>query len=161
MPTPTTITIVSGRLAVGLTSDALTAFDCQVVSAAVTANANLQTVKATFCSPESQVPAATGFELWLNFLQDWTDPAGVCWFSMDNDTAEVAWELSLDAGDGTSEAIMHGMARVVALGFGGDAGTPLESSSVWPVIGKPTKGAWPPAGTRGVDEDVEPVGAVA
>lgn len=154
MPAPTVITIIAGRLAVGLLDTALTAFDCQVVSAAVTANPNLQTVPATFCAPESQAPAATGFQLDLNFLQDWTNPDGVCWFSMDNDTAEVFWELSLDTADATGEAIMHGKARVVAVGFGGDAGTPLQSSSTWPILGKPASGpVVPGAAAAAADDD--------
>ena len=47
-------------------------FQCQVISAAINANPNLQTVPATFCSGETQVPGQTGFELALTWLQDWT-----------------------------------------------------------------------------------------
>ena len=142
MPVPTSITIVSGHLKVGLTAAALDAFDCQVVTATLTANPKLNTVKATFCSPESEAPAATGYQLDLNFLQDWSDPDGVCWFAFENDAALVYWELALtdDVAPDDANVTMHGQAYVVALGFGGDAGTPLESAATWPVLGKPIKG---------------------
>lgn len=160
MPVPTTITIVAGRFAAGTDSAALTAWDCQTVGAVLTANANLQTVPATFCSPESQTPAATGYQLDLTILQDWTDPDGICWFAFDHDTEEVSWELSLDTGEGTpADAFMHGTARVVALGFGGEAGTPLQSTVTWPVIGKPVKGPFAPAARADVESEPEPVAA--
>ena len=140
MPVPVTITVISGHLKVGLTAAALDAFDCQLVTGTLTANPKLNTVKATFCSPESQAPAATGYQLDLNFLQDWSDPDGVCWFAFENDASLIYWELALDDPDATGDVTMHGQAYAVALGFGGDAGVPLEASSTWPVVGKPVKG---------------------
>lgn len=158
MAAPTYITIIKGMLRVALDVADLAAYDCQVVSAALVANANLQTLPATFCSPEAQVPAATGYQLDLNFLQDWTDPAGISWFSFDNDTAQVAWELTLETDEVVPiDAIMHGDARVVAMSFGGDAGTPLQAAVTWPVIGKPAKGAYPAslAASAAVDDTVQ------
>lgn len=145
MPVPIALTILQGTLRVGTTQAALDAFDCQVVEATLTANPKLNTVPATMCAPESQAAALTGFQLDLNVLQDWSDPAGVCWFAFDNDAAIVFWELSLDdavspAGDDTR---MHGTAYCVPFGFGGAAGAPLQSTATWPIIGKPVKGPAP------------------
>jgi hypothetical protein len=110
-------------------------FQCQVVSAAINANPNLQTVPATFCSGETQVPGQTGFELALNWLQDWTAPGGgLSKYAYDNDAMEKFFSLTLS--DGT-EPIATGTLRVVAGAFGGDAGTPLQTSTTWPIIGKP------------------------
>lgn len=161
MPTPTVITILSGRLRVGLVQTTLTAFDCQVVEATLTANPKLNTVPATFCAPESQAPASTGYQLDLNFLQDWSDPDGVCWFAFENDAALVYWELALDdaAAPDDADVTMHGTAYAVALGFGGAAGAPLQSTSTWPVIGKPVKGPAPL--TAAADVELESADAEA
>jgi hypothetical protein len=110
-------------------------FQCQVNSAAINANANLQTVAATFCSPEAQVPAATGYELALTFLQDWTDATGLSFYLFENDTMEKYFSLSLD--DQTAP-LAEGVLRCVAGAYGGDAGTPLQADVVLPIQGKPT-----------------------
>ena len=110
-------------------------YQCQVVEAAINANPNLQTVPATFCSGETQVPGQTGFELALNWLQDWTaDGGGLSFFAYTNDAAEMFFSLTLDTG---TEPIATGVCRVVAGAFGGAAGTPLQTSATWPIIGKP------------------------
>jgi len=113
-------------------------FQCQVISAAINANPNLQTVPATFCSGETQVPGQTGFELALTWLQDWTATAGLSEFAWDNDAAEKYFSISLD--DAVGSPIATGVCRVVAGAFGGDAGTPLQATATWPIIGKPDIG---------------------
>lgn len=160
MPVPVVMTIVAGRLAVSLTEPAtaadLIAYDCQTVSAKVTANASLQTVAATFCAPESQAPAATGYQLDITALEDWSAGATSFFaFAFENDTSLVYWELALDTGTTPipDDVVMHGTAYCVALGFGGDAGTPLQDSVTWPIVGKPSIGAWPVTLTAGAGEE--------
>jgi hypothetical protein len=150
MPAPSTITIIAGRFAVSATVPAtaadLKAFDCQVVSAKLTPQPKLNTVAATFCSPESQAPGATGFQIDLTVLQDWAlDAAAFSVFAMTHDTEIVYWELALDTGTTPipDSLVMHGEAYCVAAGFGGDAGVPLDDTITWPVIGRPIQGAWP------------------
>ena len=110
-------------------------FQCQVVSAAINANPNLQTVPATFCAGETQVPGKTGYELALNWLQDWTAPGGgLSFFAYENDALEMYFSLSLND---TTEPLATGVCRVVAGAYGGDAGTPLQTTATWPCIGKP------------------------
>src|SRR5262245_50430884 len=83
MAAPTVIMITNAKLMLGDTAGDVNppgtgtgkAFECQVTSAAINANPNLQTVPATFCAPESQAPAATGWELAVTWLQDWTASA--------------------------------------------------------------------------------------
>jgi hypothetical protein len=95
----------------------------------------LQTVPATFCAPESQAPAATGYELAITWLQDWTAPGGgLSKWAFDNDTNEMWFSLSVDD---TDTPLAVGQVRVVAGAFGGDAGTPLTATATWPIIGKP------------------------
>jgi hypothetical protein len=121
-----------------------TAFECQTTSAAINAAPNLQTVPATFCAPASQAPAATGFELAISWLQDWTAPGGgLSKYAFDNDTLTKAFSLQLTE---DAEPVATGQVRVVAGAYGGDAGTPLVSSTTWPLVNRPTITAPAPAG---------------
>ena len=124
MPAATVITILSGKLSLGVDALTMTAYDCQTVSAALTANAKLNTLAATFCAGESQTAAASGFDLVLTVLQDWSDPDGICWFAYDNDGQQAFFELALDDPEVAGDVTMNGQVYVTALNFGGDAGTP-------------------------------------
>lgn len=143
MAAPTVITITDAHVMFGDTQAEVTppsgtgdAYECQVSSAAINANPNLQDVPATFCAPASQAPAATGFELALTWLQDWTAPGGgLSKWAFDNDTAEKWFSISLDD---TDTPVAIGQVRVVAGSYGGDAGTPLTTDVTWPLVGKPT-----------------------
>jgi len=138
------------------------AYECQTTSAAINATPNLQTVPATFCAPSSQVPAATGFELAITWLQDWSAPGGgLSKYAFDNDTLTKAFSLALD--DGTTP-LATGSVRIVAGAYGGDAGTPLVSTTTWPLVNKPTITVPADVVTMAAPEsedDSEPVGASA
>lgn len=143
MAAPTVITITDAVLMLGDTLADVTPpsgtgedFSCQVSSGAINATPNLNDVPATFCAPASQAPAATGFELALTWLQDWTAPGGgLSMYAFANDTETKYFSLSLT--DAT-EPIATGQVRIVAGSFGGDAGTPLTTDVTWPIVGKPT-----------------------
>lgn len=145
MSSPTVIVITNAQLLLGDTSaDVIPPtgtgsgenFSCQVTDAAINATPNLQKVPATFCVAESQVPAATGYELAITWLQDWTAAAGgLSMYAFDNDTLAKYFSLCLV---GTADPIASGQVRIVAGAFGGTAATPLTAQAVWPVIGKPT-----------------------
>lgn len=139
MSAPTVIVITEGVLkladdAAGLTTGE--AFECQTTSAAINATPNLQPVPATFCEPASQAVAATGFELAITWLQDWTaSGGGLSLYAFENDTATKAFSLALTA---DAAPIATGEVRIVAGSYGGDAGTPLVTSVVWPLVAKPS-----------------------
>lgn len=138
MTAPTVIQITNGTLTLADTEAELETggenFECQVTSAAINATPNLQTVPATFCEPESQSPSSTGYELAVTWLQDWTAPGGgLSYYAFQNDTLTKWFSLSLDTG----ETVAIGQTRIVAGSFGGDAGTPLTSSTTWPLASKP------------------------
>lgn len=139
MSDPVVIVVTNGVLKLADDEAALAtgeAFECQVTSAAINATPNLQQVAATFCAPASQVPAATGYELALTWLQDWTAPGGgLSNYAFVNDTLLKAFSLTLT---GAVEPIAKGSVRVVAGAYGGDAGTPLTTSTTWPMPSKPT-----------------------
>ena len=133
------ITITDGSLVLADTEVGLASgdgFECQVTSAAINAVPNLETVPATFCSAESQSPAATGWTLAVAWLQDWRSPAGgLSGYTFTNDTLEKWFELKLDKDDIT--AIATGQVRIVAGAYGGAAGTPLPAEAEWPLAAKP------------------------
>lgn len=139
MPEPTVIIITDAVLkladdAAGLATGE--AWECQTTSCAINATPNLQTVPATFCSPSSQAPAATGYELAITWLQDWTAPGGgLSMYAYNNDTLTKAFSLTLN---GATEPMATGTVRVVAGSYGGDAGVPLTATAVWPCPVKPT-----------------------
>jgi len=143
MAAPTVIVITDATLMLGDTAPDVVPgtgtgedFSCQVTSASVNSVPNLSDVPATFCAPASQAPAATGYELAVTWLQDWTaSGGGLSQYAFDNDTEQKFFSLTLV---GTTAPIIQGELRLVAGAFGGDAGTPLTTDAVWPVIGKPT-----------------------
>jgi hypothetical protein len=141
MADPTVIIITNALLKLGDTAADVGAagtgesFECATTSAAINATPNLQTVPATFCSPASQAPAATGFELAVTWLQDWTAPGGgLSYYAYQNDTLSKYFSLSLDA---DSEPLATGQVRMVAGAYGGDAGVPLVTTATWPCVNKP------------------------
>jgi len=138
MADPTVIVVTNGTLLLADDEAGLAtgeAFCQQVSSAAINATPNLQQVPATFCSPASQAPAATGFELAVTWLQDWTAPGGgLSMYAYANDTLSKWFSLTLD---GATEPIATGQVRIVAGSYGGDAGTPLTATQTWPCVAKP------------------------
>jgi hypothetical protein len=137
MADPTVIVITNATLQ--LADDAAMTtpddFSCQVSSAAINSTPNLQSVPATFCAAASQAPAATGYELAITWLQDWTaSGGGLSFYAYENDTLTKYFSLTLN--DQIAPAAT-GQVRIVAGSFGGDAATPLTSQVVWPCIGKP------------------------
>jgi hypothetical protein len=139
MADPTVIVVTNGTLLLADDEAGLVTgvgYECQVSSAAINATPNLQQVPATFCAPASQIPAATGFELALTWLQDWTSPGGgLSGYAYTNDTLTKFFSLTLND---QTEPIATGSVRVVAGAYGGDAGVPLTSQTVWPLVNKPT-----------------------
>lgn len=140
MSAPTVITITDGVLLLADDEAGLATglgFECQVTEASINATPNLQTVPATFCAPESQVPAATGFELAVTWLQDWSAPGGgLSNYAFLNDTQEKWFSLKLDSND--VDTVAEGQVRIVAGAYGGVAGTPLTATATWPLATKPT-----------------------
>jgi hypothetical protein len=158
MSAPTVIVITNGTLTLADTEAGLdlgVAFECQVSEAAINATPNLQTVPATFCEPESQSPAATGYELAITWLQDWTVPGGgLSNYAFVNDAQTKWFALTLDD---QLTPIATGQVRLVAGSFGGAAGTPLTATATWPLASKPVIDVAPIAAAddQAEDEDDE------
>jgi hypothetical protein len=121
------------------TTPAPSDFKCQVNSAAINAVPKLQTVPATFCNAETQVPATTGWQLVLTFMQDWgATPDSLSQYLFDND-ATLKWFLMTPT-DVTLDSVpaAKGQCWIVAGAYLGAAGAPVNATSTMPVAAKPT-----------------------
>jgi hypothetical protein len=113
-------------------------FKCQVNSAAINAVPKLQTVPATFCAAETQVPAATGWQLVLTFLQDWGATNSLSQYLFDNDATQKWFQMTPN--DVTLDSVpgAKGQCWVVAGAYLGAAGAPVNAASTMPIAAKPT-----------------------
>lgn len=110
-------------------------YQCQIVSAAVNAVPKLQTVPATFCAPESQAPASTGWEVAITALQDWGATNSLSEFLFNNDATSKWFQIAPNQPDAPK---MEGQCWLVAGSYMGDAGTPLTATATFPCLAKPT-----------------------
>jgi hypothetical protein len=110
-------------------------FTCQVTAVSIKANPKLQTVPATMCGGESQVPAATGWQLDITYLQDWGAVDSISQYFYDNDAELSNFEITpVDP----SAPAATGTCYLVAGDYLGAAGTPLTGTSSCPCPAKPT-----------------------
>lgn len=115
-----------------------TAYECQVTSAVVTANPTFQEIPATGCAPATQSPGQTGYQLDVEWLQDWNAPAGgLSGYAFENDGAPKWIEIVPDVADPTTK--LTGQVYIVAGNFGGTFGDGSAgvSTATWPFVDKP------------------------
>lgn len=128
---------------VALTEAELTtapAMECQITSAMLEPQPVYATIPATGCAGASQSPGITGYNLVLNWLQDWTKPAdeSLSRFAWDHDGEAVWVQVLPDSTDTTVE--MTGQFYATSGGFGatfGD-GSAAATQATWPAVSKPT-----------------------
>lgn len=123
-----------------------TAYECQVMSARISASPNYQTIPSTGCSGATQSPGLSSYTLDLTWLDDWgVTPAGLSSFAWANDGKSVWWELTPDKA--VVSAKVTGNSYCAAGGLGGTFGdgSPAQSTATWPCVAKPTVPA--PLGT--------------
>jgi len=115
------------------------AYECQLISAAVTPVSNMNTIPATGCAPASQSPGRSSWQLDLAWLEDWTASlGGLSGFAYTNDTAMTWFQLVADS-VGNPTVTCTGQAYVVAGAYGGTFGdgSPAQTSATWPCLDKP------------------------
>lgn len=140
------------------------AVECQVTSALVQAQPQYNTIPSTGCAGATQSPGTTGWQLVLNWLQDWTQTGNsLSQFAFEHDGEQVWFELTPDADDvGTR---LTGTAFAAAGDFGGTFGDGSAgvATATWPLLNKPDvsvppavaatgatagiPGTWTPAGS--------------
>jgi hypothetical protein len=152
-----------------ITPASLTDFSCQVTKAEINSSSNTTTtaVPATFCQPASEatVPVASSFTLDLDFLQDWTEAAGLSAYLFKNDATRQAFALYLK---GNENPVATGEIIAQAGAFGGTPGEALTASVTlniqgYPDIKDPTGASLrnPATGaTAGTPGTFSPVGSV-
>lgn len=108
----------------------------QVTSGMLVAVPASETVPATFRTAAVSVPATTGYEVSVSFLQDWTSSTGLSKYLYDND-GELKW-FQLTPDDDTSGTKIEGECYIVAADLGGGGSSPLQATVTLPCKGKPT-----------------------
>lgn len=115
------------------------AAECQITSAMLEPQPVYATIPATGCAGATQSPGLTGYNLVLNWLQDWTKPAdeSLSQFAWANDGKAVWAEVLPDAADTTVS--MTGQFFATSGGFGGTFGdgSAAATSATWPAVEKP------------------------
>jgi hypothetical protein len=106
---------------------------CQIIAATVEGVAKSSTIPATFCDPESDIAQASGRQLVLRFLQDWTNPDGVCRYLDGADGTTVYFRLDLPPGAAKTTRA-EGRCSAVAPAFGGETGQAVEATITLPVL---------------------------
>jgi hypothetical protein len=113
------------------------AFECQVTDASIQAVPVTETVPATWCEGESSIPGKSGWQIVINWLQDWRDSAGgLSGYAFTNEAALKWFEMKLDQAD--TEPVATGQCYIAAGNYGGAANTPLPATATWPLAAKPT-----------------------
>jgi hypothetical protein len=130
-------TVVFATTEAGLTDG--TAGECQITSASLEPQPVYATIPATGCAGASQSPGLTGYNLVLNWLQDWTKPAdeSLSRFAWDNDGLPVWVEVTPNVDDPTVS--MTGQFFATSGGFGGTFGdgSAAATTATWPAVSKP------------------------
>lgn len=121
----------------GLTAGA--AVECAITSAMLEPQPVYATIPATGCAGATQSPGLTGYNLVLNWLQDWKKPAdeSLSQFAWANDGLPVWVEMLPDKDDPTVS--MTGQFFATSGGFGatfGD-GSAAATTATWPAVSKP------------------------
>ena len=115
------------------------AVECQVTSALVQAQPVYNTIPATGCAGAAQSPGTTGWQLVLNWLQDWAAgaAASLSMFAFENDGKQIWFELTPDSTDPTTS--ITGTGFCAAGDFGGTFGDGSAgvATATWPLIDKP------------------------
>ena len=141
----TVMTWTKPTVKIALTEAELTtaglAIECQVNSAMLTPQPATVSIPATGCAPATNSPGATGFQLDLAWLQDWSaaDAESLSRFAWDNDTEQV-WVQVVPNKDDATTAVMTGPFFCVTGGYGGTFGDGSAGATTasWPAVDKPT-----------------------
>lgn len=144
---------------VGLTAG--TAYECQLTSAAITPQPQMNTIPSTGCAPATQSPGRTQWQLDMAWLQDWSaSGGGLSGYAYTNDTLPMWFSLALDS-VGAPTVVATGQVYVVAGAYGGTFGdgSAAAATATWPCLDKPdiTLPATFAAATAGPTPEGQPV----
>lgn len=113
--------------------------ECQAQTAELAATGVSTQTAATGCRPAGQSAGKSTWAMNVVFLQDWSNPAGVSQFSLDNDGTTVWYRLEPDP-TVYPDLAFEGQLDMVATSVGGviGDGTEVAATQTWPMKGAPT-----------------------
>lgn len=111
-------------------------FAAQAAAVKLTPSVDSTDGTPTLAEPDPAPLSEVSWALNIDAIQDFTDPAGLVNYLMDNVLAEVPFTWTPLTADGTSYA---GTVQIIPMEVGGDVAVQVVTSVELPVIGTPTR----------------------
>jgi hypothetical protein len=111
-------------------------FSTQASAVRLTPSVDSEDGTPTLAEPEPAPLASVSWALNIDSIQDFTEPAGLVNYLMDNALAENLFEWVPDSVDGAKYA---GTVQIIPMEVGGDVAVQVVTSVELPLIGTPTR----------------------
>jgi hypothetical protein len=111
-------------------------FNTQASAVRLTPSVNSEDGTPTLAEPDPAPESSIDWALNIDAIQDFTEPAGLVNYLMDNALAEVPFEWTPLTADGV---IYSGTVQIVPMEVGGDVAVQVVTSVELPVVGEPTR----------------------
>ena len=113
-----------------------TEFGTQASAVRLTPDVSSEDGTPTLAVPEPAPNTTIAWALNIDAIQDFTEPAGLVNYLMDNALDEVPFEWTPNSADATKYA---GTVQIVPMEIGGDVAVQVVTSVELPVVGTPTR----------------------
>jgi hypothetical protein len=111
-------------------------FNTQASAVRLTPSVESEDGTPTLAVPEPAPESTITWALNIDAIQDFTEPAGLVNYLMDNALAEVPFVWTPLTSDGT---VYEGTVQIVPMEIGGDVAVQVVTSVELPVVGTPTR----------------------
>jgi len=111
-------------------------FNTQAAAVRLTPSVDSADGTPTLAVPDPAPESSVSWALNIDAIQDFTEPAGLVNYLMDNALSEVAFEWVPLTSDGVMYA---GTVQIVPIEIGGDVAVQVVTSVELPVVGEPTR----------------------
>lgn len=128
-----------------LTFDTTNDFSTQAAAVRLTPSVDSTDGTPTLAAPDPAPLSEVSWALNLDAIQDFTEPAGLVNYLMDNALTEVPFSWIPDTADGTAYA---GTVQIVPIEIGGDVAVQVVTSVELPLVGAPTRTDGTPLAAR-------------
>jgi hypothetical protein len=116
--------------------DTTNEFNTQAAAVRLTPTVNSEDGTPTLAVPDPPPLSTIDWALNIDAIQDFTEPAGLVNYLMDNALSEVPFEWVPDTVDGTAYS---GTVQIVPIEIGGDVAVQVVTSVELPMVGAPTR----------------------
>ena len=124
------------RLGPGTLKLATNEFNTQASAVRLTPSVDSEDGTPTLATPDPGPLSTVSWALNIDAIQDFTEPAGLVNYLMDNALDEVAFEWTPDTVDGVKYA---GTVQILPIEVGGDVAVQVVTSVELPLIGEPVR----------------------